>query len=222
MSCDDSLPREKGRNIRCCFGFRPVLKCPHELFGLDQQHLPMVRGDSGQAVRPSPDDSGGQPHSIASIAPQPSGNMNVTTLSKGTKLLLILSLSLSATLSCSSQSQKADSPKPKQKNEFYQQTVKIRQQNPDDPTDEKGVIIEKKVASIVADTRGMTVNKIKVKDLKELKKILSQVVNPIITIATHKCLDGAEAKDILALAQSSTDTPIAFSTFGEFDDEQCR
>lgn len=88
--------------------------------------------------------------------------------------------------------------------------------------DEEGIIIEKKVASIVADTNGMTVNKIKVKDLKELKKILSQVVNPIITIATHKCLDGGEAKDILALAQSSTDTPIAFSTFGEFDDEQCR
>lgn len=125
---------------------------------------------------------------------------------------------------CASQAEKAvereKSEKKAEKN-LFTQTVRVRTTDTTAPFDQEGAIVEKKVATIIADNRAIWINNVRVKDLAELKQLLKKAANPVISIATHTCLKGSQAAEIMAIAQEATDTPLAYSSYGEPDDEQC-
>jgi hypothetical protein len=60
-----------------------------------------------------------------------------------------------------------------------------------------------------------------VKDLAALEKVLAANQKPAITIGTHKCLSRERAVEVISLAQRYTDTPIAFASYGTFEDPEC-
>lgn len=84
-----------------------------------------------------------------------------------------------------------------------------------------GPPVAKNLFNIVVSKSEMTVNGAKVRDLPALQKLLAAHKQPAITIAAHKCLEREKAAEILSLAQRHTDTPIAFGSFGKFDDPDC-
>jgi hypothetical protein len=51
--------------------------------------------------------------------------------------------------------------------------------------------------------------------------VLAANQKPAITIGTHKCLSRERAVEVISLAQRYTDTPIAFASYGTFEDPEC-
>lgn len=100
--------------------------------------------------------------------------------------------------------------------------VKIRKQDPQNPFGKNGQIVEKNLINIVMDKKEIKVNGVVIHGPEELKKILKKSSAPVITVATHKCLSSQSAAEILTIAQDHTDTPIAYSSFGSYDDPQCQ
>lgn len=162
----------------------------------------------------------------------PTGLTNKPITRRGTKPIFAAILCAVLATACAAQPDKSDRKEPPQEERtqktsaeesLFTQTVKVRKNNSDDSADPEGsTVVEKNVATIIANNRAIWINKVRVKDLKELEEKLKQGSSPVISIATHKCLDGATATKIMSIAQDAADTPIAFSSYGELDDEQCQ
>ena len=84
-----------------------------------------------------------------------------------------------------------------------------------------GPPVAKKLFNIVVDPKRIKVNDTEVKDLAALEKLLAAHQHPAITIGTHKCLSSERAVEVISLAQRYTDTPIAFASYGTFEDPEC-
>lgn len=82
--------------------------------------------------------------------------------------------------------------------------------------------LTKPLFNIVISPKTITVNGAPVKDLAELERLLAKHQQPALTIASHKCLSTEKAAEVMSLAQRYTDTPIAFGSFGKFDDPECK
>lgn len=113
-------------------------------------------------------------------------------------------------------------PPPPQKDTPPNYTVKIRKQDPQNPFSKSGQVVEKNLINIVMDKKEIKVNGVVIQGPAELKKILKKSSAPVITVATHKCLSSQSAAEILTIAQDHTETPIAYSSFGSYDDPQCQ
>lgn len=101
-------------------------------------------------------------------------------------------------------------------------TIKLRQVNPQYPNDPEGIIVEKNFLNIVVSNTQLQVNGVDIKDPGSLTKLLSKAQNPVIVISSHKCLSAPKAAEILSIAQQSTQLPIAFSSYGKYDDPDCK
>lgn len=104
------------------------------------------------------------------------------------------------------------------------QTIRLRE-NPDAPQPPRGVedpTVEKDLFNVEASPKAITVNGRRVADIGALERLFAKYSKPMITIAAHKCLSGAEAAKIMRLAQDHTDTPIPFGSYGELDDPECK
>jgi hypothetical protein len=84
-----------------------------------------------------------------------------------------------------------------------------------------GPPVAKNLFNIVVDPKRIRVNDTPVKDLATLEKLLAEHQQPAITIGTHKCLSSETAAQVITLAQRYTDTPIAFGSYGTYDDPEC-
>lgn len=84
-----------------------------------------------------------------------------------------------------------------------------------------GPPVAKNLFNILMTPQRIQVNGTTVKDLAALEKLLAAHQQPAITIGTHKCLGREQAAQVIALAQRYTDTPIAFGSYGSFDDPEC-
>lgn len=84
-----------------------------------------------------------------------------------------------------------------------------------------GPPVAKNLFNIVVDPKRIQVNGTPVRDLAALEKLLAAHQQPAITIGTHKCLSREQAVQVISLAQRYTDTPIAFGSFGAYDDPEC-
>jgi hypothetical protein len=80
----------------------------------------------------------------------------------------------------------------------------------------------KPLFNLVVDNRAILVNDTNVKDYSTLEKLLAKHQKPVITIATHKCLSKSKTVELMNIAKKHTDTPIAYKSFGNFDDDQCK
>jgi len=84
-----------------------------------------------------------------------------------------------------------------------------------------GPPVAKNLFNILVTPQRIQVNGTPIKDLAALEKLLAAHQQPAITIGTHKCLSPAQATQVITLAQRYTDTPIAFGSYGSFDDAEC-
>lgn len=82
--------------------------------------------------------------------------------------------------------------------------------------------LTKPLFNIVISPKSLMVNGAPVKNLAELERLLAKHQRPALTIASHKCLSTEKAAEVLSLAQRYTDTPIAFGSYGKFDDPECK
>ena len=82
--------------------------------------------------------------------------------------------------------------------------------------------IQKDLFNIRLSNNGISVNGTKVENQAALEALLSKYPKPVITISSHRCYDGEKAAAIMNLAQTYTNTPIAFGSFGDFSDPECQ
>ncbi len=85
----------------------------------------------------------------------------------------------------------------------------------------KPQIIEKDLFNIKVSSNRLEVNATPIKNLKALEKILGSYDKPVITVAAHICMQASATSEVLTLAQSYTDSPIAFGSWGSYDDADC-
>lgn len=85
----------------------------------------------------------------------------------------------------------------------------------------KPQLIDKDLFNVKVSSEALEVNDTPIKNLKELEKILGAYDKPVITIAAHICMQASATSEILTLAQSYTDSPIAFGSWGTYDDNEC-
>jgi hypothetical protein len=123
--------------------------------------------------------------------------------------ILLISLSL---LAAGCASKKAVEPQP--------QTIHIRSDAVISGTG-VGPIVTKKLFNIVMDPKRIRVNGTPVKDLAALERLLAAYEKPVLTIGTHKCLSPERTTQLMTLAQRHTDTPIAYGSYGDFNDPEC-
>lgn len=83
-------------------------------------------------------------------------------------------------------------------------------------------LLKKDLFNIVMGPKTLSVNGTPIKNLAELEHLLRSYEQPALTLATHKCLSTEKAAEALSLAQRYTDTPIAFGSYGDFDDPECK
>jgi hypothetical protein len=132
-------------------------------------------------------------------------------------LILCLGLSLNG---CANQSEKE---KEKDRNEPRAQTIRLRDPQKSAENPQKiNPLVKKDLFNILLSPSGITVNGTKLENIKALKKFLSQQSKPVITIVAHRCYNSQDAAAVMSLAQEHTDTPIAYGSFGEFDDPECQ
>lgn len=89
------------------------------------------------------------------------------------------------------------------------------------PATAKPRTVKKNLFHIQQTVKATLVNGTKVNTLDELKVILEVHNKPVITLAVHRCVENDKAKEILSLAQSFTDTPIPYSSYGKLSDPSC-
>lgn len=82
--------------------------------------------------------------------------------------------------------------------------------------------IKKDLFNIRLSPAGIEVNGTKVADVEALEALLAKYPEPAITIATHRCYSGERAAKVMNLAREHTNTPIAFGSFGDYDDPECQ
>ncbi|MBC6905351.1 hypothetical protein DWB84_07760 [Saccharophagus sp. K07] len=82
--------------------------------------------------------------------------------------------------------------------------------------------IKKDLFNIVVGPDTIKVNGVAFKNIAELDKFLSGYQQPALTVATHKCLSNEKAAEVIGLAQRHTDVPIAFGSYGNYDDPECK
>ncbi len=85
----------------------------------------------------------------------------------------------------------------------------------------KPQVIEKDLFNIEVTSMSLKVNSTPVKNLKALEKILAAYQKPVLTLAAHICMSAAQTTEIMTLAQSYTDSPIAYGSFGDYEDPEC-
>lgn len=85
----------------------------------------------------------------------------------------------------------------------------------------KPEIIEKDLFNIEASPNSIKVNSVPVKNLKALEKILASYPRPVLTLAAHICMSAAQTTEIMSLAQTYTDSPIAYGSWGDYEDPEC-
>lgn len=85
----------------------------------------------------------------------------------------------------------------------------------------KPQLIEKDLFNVKVANNMLEVNDTPIKNLKALEEILGAYDTPVITVAAHICMQASETSEILTLAQSYTDSPIAFGSWGTYDDADC-
>lgn len=85
----------------------------------------------------------------------------------------------------------------------------------------KPQVIEKDLFNIEVSATSLKVNSTPVKDLKALEKILAAYPKPVLTLAAHICMSAAQTTEIMTLAQTYTDSPIAYGSWGDYDDPEC-
>lgn len=136
------------------------------------------------------------------------------------------SFRITALLSCLALSACAQSPTRQEQNMDLPQPQTIRlRANPDAPRPPRGMqdpTIEKDLFNIEASPKAIKVNGREVAGIPALERLFIKHPNPMITIAAHKCLSGAQAAKIMRLAQEHTDTPIPFGSYGELGDPECQ
>lgn len=102
---------------------------------------------------------------------------------------------------------------------------KIRIEAPNQPRlspTAKPEIIEKDLFNIEASPGSIKVNSVPVKDLKALEKILAAYPKPVLTLAAHICMSPPQTTQIMTLAQRYTDSPIAYGSWGDYEDPECQ
>lgn len=114
------------------------------------------------------------------------------------------------------------SNKPEPQNQPKPQTIHLRGDADVANPGAAGQRLTKSLFNIVINPKRITVNDTPVKSLAELEKLLSTHQRPALTIATHKCVSTEKAAEVLSLAQRHTDTPIAFGSYGNLDDPECK
>jgi hypothetical protein len=119
----------------------------------------------------------------------------------------------SLALSCAN-TKPSEDPKP--------QTMSVRSDASVSNPTTNGPTVVKPLFNIVVDNRTILVNNTQVKDFVTLEKLLAKHNKPVITIGTHKCLSKIKTLDLMSIVQKHTDTPIAYKSYGSFDDEQCK
>lgn len=82
--------------------------------------------------------------------------------------------------------------------------------------------VKKDLFNIRLSPAGIEVNGTRVADIKALEALLAKYSKPAITIATHRCYSGERAAKVMNLAREHTNTPIAFGSFGDYDDPECQ
>jgi hypothetical protein len=87
---------------------------------------------------------------------------------------------------------------------------------------QEGLTVTKELFEIIMDNKNLWVNKVPVKDLKALSKLLKKYKTPVMTISTHKCLTREKSLALMAIAQENTETPIAYRSYGDYDDAHCQ
>lgn len=85
----------------------------------------------------------------------------------------------------------------------------------------KPQFIEKDLFNIKVSSNRLEVNATRIKNLKALEKVLGAYDKPVITVAAHICMQASATSEVLTLAQSYTDSPIAFGSWGSYDDADC-
>lgn len=85
----------------------------------------------------------------------------------------------------------------------------------------KPQLIEKDLFNVKVANNMLEVNGTPIKNLKVLEEILGAYDKPVITVAAHICMQASATSEILTLAQSYTDSPIAFGSWGTYDDNDC-
>src|SRR5690606_11169007 len=101
------------------------------------------------------------------------------------------------------------------------QTIRMRGDSSVSKPAEPG-LIKKDLFNIIVGKNTLTVNGVAIKNLTELDKFLSGYQQPALTVATHRCLSNEKAVEVISLAQRHTDVPIAFGSYGSFDDPECK
>ena len=82
--------------------------------------------------------------------------------------------------------------------------------------------VNKNLFQVQATPKKLLVNGTPVKDLNEISQLFARYNKPIITLAIHRCVDANFSKTLLSTAQGLTDIPIAYNSYGEYDDPECQ
>lgn len=85
-----------------------------------------------------------------------------------------------------------------------------------------GSTIQKDLFNIVITPRQIIINEKPVKNTQALDKILKQYTRPVFTISAHKCAKSEFTAKVMALIQTHTDSPIAYGSYGQYDDAVCK
>lgn len=135
-------------------------------------------------------------------------------VNRSTHAVVCLLLTLVFSGGCATKKPEPQEPKP--------QTIRLRGDASVSSPAAPGAIVTKSLFNIVVSPKNIVVNGVKVKNLTELEKLLAKHPKSALTIASHKCLSTEKAAEVMNLAQRYTDTPIAFGSYGNFDDAECK
>ena len=82
--------------------------------------------------------------------------------------------------------------------------------------------VKKSLFHVVVTPGQLFANGTPVKDLNALIALLKTYNRPVVTMAVHRCVQSQFAKDVLNSAQALTNTPIAYSAYGDYTDAVCK
>lgn len=82
--------------------------------------------------------------------------------------------------------------------------------------------VQKNLFQVVVTPAQLVVNGVTIKDQLALAELLAAHNMPLVTMAVHRCVPTAYAKELLNTTQALTNVPIAYSAFGNYTDAQCQ
>jgi len=135
-------------------------------------------------------------------------------------LILIIPFLMFAISGCSSQQPTV--PQKGKLDEPLMERVRIKNPTPGSQGDNRPTVIEKNLVKIQISPKFIRINESEITDLETLASILKKSGKPVITISSHRCTSTEKAVKVMELAQSYTDIPIAFGSYGNYNDDVCK